>query len=59
MQKESRMTREDALALLDAFRLDCEEPPPPNPERLARRYVEIISGELGAVKKSPPRGRGE
>lgn len=50
------MTREDALALLDAFRLDREEPPPIQPERLARLYVEIVSPPRPGQEKGPARG---
>jgi hypothetical protein len=42
MQKQHRMTREDALALLKAFRLDQEEAPPPTSDWLARRFVHLF-----------------
>lgn len=38
------MEPKDALALLDAMRLDCDPPPPIDPERMARLFVEVVSG---------------
>ncbi|HEX2255880.1 MAG TPA: hypothetical protein VHG92_04110 [Afifellaceae bacterium] len=47
------MTREDALALLDVFRLDVEAPPPADSGRVARRFVEIVSRRSTGESKDP------
>ncbi|HEX2256064.1 MAG TPA: hypothetical protein VHG92_05050 [Afifellaceae bacterium] len=39
------MAREDALALLDTFRLDREEPPDCDLEHVARRFVQLVFPE--------------
>jgi hypothetical protein len=51
MNNKRRFTREDARALLDVARLDRTPPPPLDPERMMRCYVEI----LPAIRR---RGRG-
>jgi hypothetical protein len=55
MQNKNRMTREDALALLGAFRQNCEQPPQPDPERVARRFVQIVFPDRRTYKKGPAR----
>ena len=49
------MDREDALALLDAFRLDRDEPPACEPADLARRYVQIVCPDRKSYEKRPGR----
>lgn len=49
------MMREDALALLDTFRLDCDEAPPPDPDRLSRRFVRIVCPDRLAYERGPDR----
>jgi hypothetical protein len=39
------MTREDALALLDAMRRDPNPPPPIEPEKMAALFVAVTSDE--------------
>jgi hypothetical protein len=39
------MTREDALALLDAMRRDPNPPPPIEPEKMAALFVAVLSDD--------------
>jgi hypothetical protein len=43
------MEREDALALLTVAHLDRDPPPPIEPEKIARLFVEVI-GERGTPR---------
>jgi hypothetical protein len=39
------MTREDALALLNAVHRDPNPPPPTEPEKMARLFVAVVSND--------------
>jgi hypothetical protein len=57
MEKKLAMARDDALALLDTFRLDREEPPACDPEHIARRYVQIVFPDRRFYEKAPRPGK--
>jgi hypothetical protein len=56
--ERNRMKREDAQALLDAFRLDREEPPPCDTAKMARRFVRIVGPDRLFCEDRLPRKKG-
>jgi hypothetical protein len=56
--RRAGMKREDAQALLDAFRLHREEPPPCDAAKMALRFVRLVAPERLFYEDRFPRKKG-